>query len=160
MSTPSADSPSSSSIERQRRLSAFFASWGTSHEDLIASFDLLADECQWIQRPIPTLVGPRAARRFLTLARYTMGLATIDVEVLHMAENRHAVFIERIDHLRRADGSLIAAAPVTGVIDFDGVQITRWREYFDSLEFIGSVVRTSAVHGIKSFVRRVAKIRR
>lgn len=153
-------SSAEANIDRQNLLLEFFASWGRSYDELIASFDLLAPDCRWIQRPIPTLVGPDAARRFLAVARRTMGLATVDVDVLSMAENGHTVFVERVDHLRRADGSLIASAPVTGVLDFRNDHVVRWREYFDGLEFIGRAAQTGAVHGVKRALGAVTGIRR
>src|ERR1700761_6123338 len=41
------------------------------------------------------------------------------------------VHVQRVDRLRRADGSLIVAAPVAGVLEFRGERVVAWREYFD-----------------------------
>lgn len=138
-------------------LSDFFTRWGVSFDELLGSFDLLTTGCQWIQRPIPTITGPQAARRFLRLAHHTLGLTTSDVDIARTAVNGQTVFVERIDHLRRADGSTITSAPVVGTIEFIDGRIVHWREYFDSLEFVGRAVKTGAVHGASSLIRRIAR---
>ncbi|WP_078293253.1 limonene-1,2-epoxide hydrolase family protein [Mycobacterium sp. D16R24] len=141
-------------------LSDFFTSWGVSFDELLGSFDLLTDRCQWIQRPIPTLTGPHAARRFLRLAHRILGLTTINVDILRTSVNEHAIFVERIDHLRRADGSTIVSAPVVGIIEFVDGRIIHWREYFDSLEFAGRAIQTGTVRGAGGLVRRVTPPRK
>jgi limonene-1,2-epoxide hydrolase len=124
----------------------FFARWGGSFDAFAASFELLAEDCVWDQRPIPQLVGPRAAVRFLMLARRTLGVETCDVEIVRVASEGSVVHVERVDRLRRADGSLIVAAPVAGVLTFSGGQLIHWREYFDSAEFVAQALTTGAAH--------------
>jgi limonene-1,2-epoxide hydrolase len=138
----------------EQRVLEFFASWSESFEAFCASFErMLADDCVWDQRPIPRLTGPGAAVRFLRLAHATLGLATCDVEILHVASAGELVHVERVDRLRRRDGSLIAAAPVAGVLTFRGNQVVRWREYFDSAGFVGQALATSALHGAGRLAR-------
>src|ERR1700757_5060637 len=99
----------------------FFAAWGRSFDDMCDAFRrTLAPDAVWDQRPIPKITGPDAAIRFLDLSRRTLGLQTIDVEILRSAGSGNVVFAERVDHLRRRDGSEIAAAAVTGVLEFRG----------------------------------------
>jgi limonene-1,2-epoxide hydrolase len=143
---------------REQQLRAFFACWSSSFDDLLASYDLLAEDCQWIQRPIPTLTGPDAARKFLRLARRTLGMETINVEVLRVAGSCDAVYVERIDHLLRADRSVIASAPVVGVFEFAGDRVVRWREYFDSLEFAGRITQSALAHAGKRITRRAVSL--
>jgi limonene-1,2-epoxide hydrolase len=134
-------------IARERHAVDFFARWGESFDSLCGSFhDLLAEDCVWDQRPIPRLTGPARAVRFLKVARTTLGLETVEVEILHLASEGDVVHIERVDRLRRADGSLIAAAPVAGVLTFSGDHVTHWREYFDSAEFVVQALATSVLH--------------
>jgi limonene-1,2-epoxide hydrolase len=129
---------------REQQVLDFFASWGESYEAFLAAFPrLLADDCVWDQRPIPRLTGPAEAVRFLKLARATLRLATVDVEILHAASAGDVVHVERVDRLRRSDGSLIAAAPVVGVLTFRGDRVVHWREYFDSAEFVAQALATS-----------------
>jgi limonene-1,2-epoxide hydrolase len=142
--------------EREQRVIEFFTSWGESFEALCDSFALLAEDCVWDQRPIPRLIGPRQAVRFLKLARATLGLVTIDVEILHVASAGEIVHVQRVDRLRRADGSLIVAAPVAGVLEFRGERVVAWREYFDAAEFLIRALATSCLY----LARRSARIAR
>ncbi len=129
----------------EQRALDFFARWGTSLDECCAAFeDVLAPDCVWDQRPIPRLRGPRAAVRFLRITGFLARLETIDVEVIRLASSGNVVHVERVDRLRRADGSLIAAAPVVGVMTFAGDQVVHWREYFDSAGFLAQVLATSA----------------
>ena len=143
-----AQSPeTTASSARERQVLDFFARWGESFDACRASFhELLADDCIWDQRPIPRLTGPRQAVRFLDITRRAMGLDTIDVEILRVARAGSVVHVERIDRLRRRDGSLIAAAPVAGVLTFSGDRVVHWREYFDSSGFVMQALDTSLLH--------------
>jgi limonene-1,2-epoxide hydrolase len=85
----------------------------------------------------------------MKIARRTLGLQTVDVEILHIASAGDVVHVARIDRLRRADGSLIAAAPVAGVLRFQDDQIVHWREYFDSTEFVAQTLATSCRHAVR-----------
>jgi len=134
----------------------FFAAWGESFDAMCASFGLLAADCVWDQRPIPKLTGPREAVRFLRISHRVLGLATIDVEILSIAGRNDVVHTARVDRLRRADGTLIAAAPVAGVLTFGAGKITHWREYFDATGLFAQTVATTLTHP----VRRLARSRR
>ncbi|TAM66333.1 limonene-1,2-epoxide hydrolase family protein [Mycobacterium sp.] len=127
----------------------FFAAWGESFDAMCASFDLLAPEGVWDQRPIPKLTGPHQAVRFLRIAHRVMGLATIDVEILNIASKNGVVHTARIDRLRRTDGSVIVAAPVAGVLTFSDGKITYWREYFDATGFLVQALATTVIHPMR-----------
>jgi limonene-1,2-epoxide hydrolase len=60
-----------------------------------------------------------------------LGIHRIGVPVKRVAVDDTCVYTERVDELYRADGSLIVAVPVTGVIEFDGDKIVSWRDYAD-----------------------------
>lgn len=158
MSTTSTEHRSTTrSSTHERQVVDFFARWGESFEECRAAFEeLLADGCVWDQRPIPRLTGPAAAVRFLELARKIAGMETIDVEIVRIACEGDVVHVERIDRLRRADGSLIAAAPVAGVLTFSGDRVVHWREYFDSAGFVVQTLATTVAH----LGRRLAAVMR
>ena len=145
---------------RERQVVEFFERWGESFPAFCHSFELLADDCVWDQRPVPRLIGAKGAVRFLTVARRTVGLETCEVEVLRVATTGDVVIVERIDRLRRADGSLIAAAPAVGVFTFSGDQVTFWRDYFDSAEFGGQVLFSTLCHGVRSLGRALRTLTR
>jgi limonene-1,2-epoxide hydrolase len=139
----------------------FFARWAVSLAEMCASFqEHFGAGCVWDQRPLMKTTGPDQAVLFLRVARRTMGLATIEVEVESLALDGDTVHSARIDHLRRADGSLIASAPVAGVLTFDEGRIVHWREYFDSVAFAAQVVRTSVVWAGGRVLRRGGGSRR
>jgi len=58
-----------------------------------------------------------------------LDVAYVDVPIRLLLAQEGAVIVERSDNLHRADGSLIAAVPVTGVVLFTGDQIVEWRDY-------------------------------
>ena len=153
---PAKTTPDTPSDQRVLQALEFFAAWGESFDAMCASFDVLAPDGVWDQHPIPKLTGPGQAVRFLRIAHRALGLATIDVEILSIASTNDVVHTARIDRLRRADGTLIASAPVAGVLTFGGDKITHWREYFDASGFVGQTLATTLTHP----VRRLGRSRR
>jgi limonene-1,2-epoxide hydrolase len=129
---------------REQQVVDFFAAWGQSFDAMCASFEgLMAPDCVWDQRPIPVIVGPEAAVASIRTSRRTLLMETVDVDMVHIASDRDVVHTERVDHLRRADGSLIGSAPVVGVMTFDGDRVVHWREYFDLAGFVVQALRSS-----------------
>jgi limonene-1,2-epoxide hydrolase len=86
--------------------------------------------------------GPRAAVRFLRFARRCLGLEIIVVEVPHIAQVGNVVLTERIDHLLRRNGTIVASAAVAGTFEFDNDgRLVAWREYFNVVGFAGQIAR-------------------
>ena len=136
----------------------FFARWSTSFDEMCVAFtEVFAPTCVWDQRPIPRATGPEQAVRFLRMSRRSIGLDTIDVEMLSIAVAGYTVHTQRVDHLKRADGSLIASAPVAGVLTFqeDGL-LAHWREYFDA----ATLASRSTVSGVGALARKIGSFRR
>jgi len=135
----------------EARARAFFASWATSFEGMCASFEAEFDPaCDWDQRPMWRTRTRDGALRFLRLARRSLGLAIIDVDLLSVAVSGDVVHTARVDHLRRHDGSLIGSAPVAGVLTYRGDRLVHWKEYFDPTTLTGQV----AWNGLRHVVRR------
>jgi limonene-1,2-epoxide hydrolase len=127
----------------------FFGRWAVTFDEMCRSFEsTLSHDCVWDQRPLARTVGPGEAVRFLERSRTFMALDTIEVELLSLAVNQNVVHTARIDHLRRADGSVLASAAVAGVLKVEGDQVIEWREYFDptnlAFQAVGSGVRSVA----------------
>jgi limonene-1,2-epoxide hydrolase len=119
-------------LQLELRATAFFASWGTSFEGMCEGFATEFDPgCDWDQRPMWRTHSLESALSFLRLARRTLRLDTIDVELLSIAVTGDVVHTQRIDHVRRRDGSLIVSAPVAGVLTYRGDRVVAWKEYFD-----------------------------
>ena len=115
------------------RVEQFFSAWGESFEALLDSFDRhLADDARWEQSALPTTNTKAEALELLAAFREQIELSTIDVEIEHMVADEGVVLTQRVDHLRRDDGSLIASFPVMGALEFNGAgKIAVWREIFD-----------------------------
>lgn len=117
----------------RERVEAFFGSWSHGFDAVIASFDeLLADDARWEQSALPTTTTKAEAISLMHGFRAQLGLAAIDVDLLHIAAADGVVLTDRIDHLRADDGSLIASFPVMGSLEFDERgRVRTWREIFD-----------------------------
>ena len=101
-------------------------------------------ECGLAQDPIPATHGIEEAVGLLRDTRERIGLCSFGADVRHVAVNGDVAFAERVDHLKRADGSLIFSLPVTGVFEFDrDGRIAVWREYFDSAPIMKVIAAAS-----------------
>jgi len=127
----------------ERTLRDFIAEWGKSLSAIVAAYRrYLTPDAVWEQQPLPTTRSVEDAVKMIVSFNESVGMETFGAEILNLAVRGNVAFAERIDHLRRADGSLIASVPVTGVFEFnsDG-RIRAWREYFD----VGSALRAMGV---------------
>jgi limonene-1,2-epoxide hydrolase len=141
-------------VRLEIRASAFFASWGSSFDDLIDGFQAeLAPDCDWDQRPMIRTRTRDRAITFLKLCHHALALEYVDVEMRSIAVVGNTVHTQRVDHLRRADGSLIASAPVAGVLTYNGDQIEVWKEYFDPITFAAKATVSSALWGVGKLLR-------
>jgi limonene-1,2-epoxide hydrolase len=138
--------------EQARR---FFASWSLSFGEMCDGFhEFLAPDCIWDQRPMCRTTGPASAVRFLRVSRRALGLRTIGVDLVSLAVNGDMVHSARIDHLYRADGGLIASAPVAGVMTFRDGRIAHWKEYFDPTVLAATAVRSTVLHALARIAGR------
>jgi limonene-1,2-epoxide hydrolase len=120
--------------DNEQTLRSFVGEWGKSLAAIEAAFRrYMAADCVWEQPSIPTTRSAEEAVALLHQFKKTVGLETFEAEIRQLAVKGDLGFVERVDHLRRADGSLIISAAVTGVFEFNRHgQIAAWREYFDS----------------------------
>ena len=91
-----------------------------------------ADDCVWQQSGMPTTTGPEEAVALLDGLVDSIGLATLEVEYLHIASNEDVVFTERLDWMVAKDGKRFGPTVVVGVTEFRDGKISAWREYFDT----------------------------
>ena len=116
-------------------IARFFERWGESYAEMAQSFrDLLTEDCEMKISSFPTTRGPEEAIRLvLDPSREAMGLETIGVEIFHMSRDGSLVWCERVDHLTRGDGSVIASIPIMAIMELtDDHRIGRLREYPDA----------------------------
>jgi limonene-1,2-epoxide hydrolase len=139
-------------MDDEQRTLEFFERWGVSFDAMTAAFtETFAEDCVWEQRPLAVTTGPEEAIAFLRKAQRGMSLATIGVDVVNMSsDGTGIVHTERVDHLRREDGSVIVSAPVAGVLEWRDGRIAAWREYFDSATFVGKAAPGIAGHFLGS----------
>jgi limonene-1,2-epoxide hydrolase len=142
-------------MDLDKQVTEFFSRWSASFEDLCDSFqEEFGPDMVWDQRPIPVIVGADDAVRALRRGRKRLGLETIDVEMVHLAVDGDVVHTQRIDTLRRADGSVLVAAPVAGVLTYRDGRLVHWREYFDLATLGSAMVLSSVRWGLGRITRR------
>jgi limonene-1,2-epoxide hydrolase len=118
----------------EQTLRSFIGEWGKGPEAIATAFRrYMAPDCVWEQNPVPTTRSAEEAVALLRDFNAKAGVASFPADIRQMVVKGNVAFAERVDHLRRADGTLIASVPVTGVFEFNTQgKITAWREYFDS----------------------------
>lgn len=113
---------------------AFLGAWPKGLVALSQSFrDYLANDIDYEN---VGLTHTRNLDEALALIENFMpGLDRIDVDMLALAQDGDKVLTERIDHLRTADGTVLASLRVMGIFEVRDGKIARWRDYFDTLPF-------------------------
>jgi limonene-1,2-epoxide hydrolase len=112
---------------------SFMASWRKGNDEMIESFRAtLAPDVVWENSGMPAIRSCDEAIGLLADQEHGLGVAAVDVEMVHIAEIGNVVLTERVDTLRRADGTAITAVSLVGILELNEAgQITAWREYFD-----------------------------
>jgi limonene-1,2-epoxide hydrolase len=113
-----------------------------AHSDSVAAAQAairkyFTHDCVWQQSGIPTTTGPEEAVALLDSLVESIGLATLDVEYLHVASVDDVVFTERLDTLIAKDGSRQEPGVVVSITEFRDGKISAWREYFDTSTLAG-----------------------
>ncbi len=118
----------------EANLRRFIGEWGKSFEVVVASFrEYLAPGVVWEQVGSATTYSADEAVALLYEMKSKYDIATFGADIRHLLVDGDVAIAERVDHLRRADGSLIHSAPVTTVYEFDrNGKICAMREYFDT----------------------------
>ncbi|MDV6271415.1 limonene-1,2-epoxide hydrolase family protein [Rhodococcus globerulus] len=132
-----------------RRLLDFWDKWDSNYDSFVDSFrDVFTDETIWWNtESLPEVKGlDEAIEKILQPSKDSpLGMECIRVEVLHITESANIVFHERIDHLLRADRSIILSTPIAGITEFDANgKITHWREYNDPTRLLAMMAETTA----------------
>jgi limonene-1,2-epoxide hydrolase len=120
--------------DHEATLRRFMGEWGKDFESIITAYrQYLANDAVWEQGPLPTTRSLEEAIGLLRQFHERVGLESFPADVRQLVVQGNVACAERIDHLRRRDGSVIASIPVTGVFEFNAAgKISAWREYFDS----------------------------
>jgi len=94
--------------------------------------DYFTPETVWVNEGITETTGIEAAQEVNRMFGEKLGVHSIKVDMLAVAEAGNKVLTERIDHMIAADGKVIMSAPVMGIFEIEDGKIAAWRDYFDS----------------------------
>ena len=122
----------------------FFDEWNTDFPTMSASFHkYFAPDAIWWNTPVfPQVQGVEEAYEQILRPSNESSLAMdrIHVETLNIAQVGNLVYNERIDHIIRADGSVVLSIPICGVIEFnDDGQIQHFRDYCDTTALVAAM---------------------
>jgi limonene-1,2-epoxide hydrolase len=113
----------------------FLARWAVPGEMDQAFRDVFTAETVWENIGMARTVGVEEALALNHTFEEQLGLATIRVENLAVAEVRvgevDKVLTERIDHLLDGAGKTIMSARCMGVFELAGGKILAWRDFFE-----------------------------
>jgi limonene-1,2-epoxide hydrolase len=112
-----------------------FDRWNTDFTTMCAAFrETFADDCIWENAGMPVVRGYDEAYEKILLPSNAdpFHMDAIRVDTLNITTKGNTVFHERIDHMLRADRSLIISIAIAGVTEFDDAgRIRHWRDYCD-----------------------------
>jgi len=110
----------------------FLARWERPGELNQAFRDTFTEDTVWENVGMARTTGIAEAIALNRSFEENLGMATIRVENLAVAETGNKVLTERIDHLIDGDGKVIMSAPCMGTFEIENGKIVAWRDYFDS----------------------------
>jgi limonene-1,2-epoxide hydrolase len=122
----------------------FFDEWNTDFPTMCASFSkYFAPDATWWNTPrFPVVTGfDEAVEQILRPSNESaLAMDRIHVETLNIAQVGNRVYNERIDHITRADGSVVLSIPIAGVIEFNGDGlIQHFRDYCDTTDLVAAM---------------------
>lgn len=92
---------------------------------------LLAEDVVWETVGRPPRIGRPACLEYLETLRDRTGMEYCDVELLTMVSSGDTVITERVDTMKRADGTTVIAFRIVGVTVLDAGRIVRYTDYCD-----------------------------
>jgi limonene-1,2-epoxide hydrolase len=107
--------------------------------DLDGAFDLVAEDAEWINVSLPTVRGKRRIERII---RALEGRGEFRAHFHHVAVEGNTVLTERTDGLRV--GRFEQRFWVYGRFEIRDGKIVVWRDSFDWLDILVSLVRAAA----------------
>lgn len=108
---------------------SFIEAWPNGLEALRQSFvDWLAEDVNYENVGLTHTTTRSAAIELIET--FAPGLDNIVVDMLAIADDGDRVFTERVDYLRKADGTMIATIRLMGIFVVRGGRIVEWRDYF------------------------------
>lgn len=106
--------------------------WSTGVEGVKESFSQYGSrDLVWWNSARGALTGLDACLQGLDQMFDALKIAAVAVPIRTLFAAPGRVVVERSDSLYRADGTVIAEIPVTGVLEFDNGKLVVWRDYCD-----------------------------
>lgn len=134
------EDPIVQTVDNQTLVLNFVASWEGGFDATVAAMHAtLAENCVWHNSGLPAVQGIDACVALLDQARQGAGLESIETAIAAVIADGSKVAVERIDYLRRADGSLIGTLPALGLFEIEGGKIISWRDYFDPAPLLSAM---------------------
>lgn len=93
------------------------------------------DRTVWENVGLSLTTGADEAIALMRQFREQLGMDRLEIDVLAAVSLGNSVLTERVDHLLRADGSIIASIRLMGTLEVDDGKIVAWRDYFDTAGF-------------------------
>ncbi len=113
-------------------VTAFLGLKAISKPSLYKAFDdYFNDATIWENVGLSRSQGVEEAKHVVQNAE-TMGVDTINVEILHQLANGNTVVNERIDHIMDSKGNEIVALRAMGIFEINDGKIVSWRDYCDT----------------------------
>lgn len=107
----------------------FVGEWPKGLAELKASFaDWLTEDVRYENVGL-TNTATRAEAIAL-IDTFAPGLDNIAVDMLAIAQDGERVFTERVDYLRKADGTILGTIRLMGIFVVRDGRIAEWRDYF------------------------------
>lgn len=111
---------------------AFLARWAEPGGLDQAFRDYFTEATVWENVGWVTTTGAEEAVALNRGYEEALGMKSIRVDMLAIAEVGDKVLTERIDHICDADGVAMISPKVMGIFELDGAKIVAWRDYFDT----------------------------
>lgn len=112
------------------------ARYGSSFESGCAAMrEDFTDRTIWENVGLSSTVGSEQALALMHQFRDQFGIERIEIDTLTAAACGNRVLTERVDHLIRTDGSLVASIPLMGILEVERNKVVAWHDYFDTAGF-------------------------
>jgi len=119
-------------------VTAFLKRWSDGIEGLYQSlYEYFAPRAVWENVGLSRTVGPAEAEACFKAFGPMKTCLRMDVEMLAIAAQGNKVLTERIDRVIGPDGRETVAVRIMGTFEVTDGKITAWRDYFDTLPFVG-----------------------
>ena len=114
-------------------VTAFLADCGKGKEAMMNAFrQYFTPGTRWDLVGSGSTTGIDEALAKVEATQVSYGMHHLVSEGLSIAAKGGSVLTERIDHVRKADGTNLDSCPCMGIFEVEGGKVVAWREYYDT----------------------------